>query len=222
MTCDLICHQNKANNESKYRVRSCKPPTPWGPRECVYRPRVCVQALTYTRSIEAAAHWQPALLFSWVRKGVLRHIKITLFLWLCAKLPLVAVCTSSCVWWLLWCPPHWSQTSCWVRAACLLQTDPYRLYLQVNIAKENSKGCVGFCWSFMTKNGHMELENRWVSYSTKNNLSLMKGFIDLQKYLAWSWFPFYRWGSCDRERRIHLSKVTQQVYDNTRKQIQIV
>lgn len=29
-------------------------------------------------------------------------------------------------------------------------------YLWVNIGKENSKECVGFCWSFLTKNSYME------------------------------------------------------------------
>lgn len=59
---------------------------------------------------------------------------------------------------------------------------------------------------FLRKNSYTELESRWVLYHTRkrnitniSNLSLMRHFVDLQKPLAWSWFPFYRWGSWERE-----------------------
>lgn len=147
-----------------------------------------------------------------------------LFLWLCAEQPSVAGCTHAHVSQLLCRQPHWPRASCWVRVACLLQTSPYWLYLQVKIGKENRKWCVGFCWVFLTKNSYMELENWWVHYTRKSNitnssnLSLMKGFVDLQEPLAWSWFPFRRCGL----RWIRLPKVTQEVNGNTRNKIQIV
>lgn len=226
----LICHQNKTNNEFKYCLRNCKPQTPCTQRECVCGARysVCRHTGTHTCTQTHLCHRSScsgaasAIILISKEVGIKAYKDYILPLVVC-KTALGGCMHLERVCWLLWCPPHWSQASCWVGVACLLQTNPHRLYPQVNIGKENSKGCVGFCWSFLTKSSYMELENRWILYHTKkSNLSLMKGFIDLQKFLAWSWFPFYRWGSWDRERWIHLSKVTQQVNDDTRKQIQIV
>ena len=195
--------------------------------------RACTHTLTraiwHAHVIEAADLLKPMLLFSQVRRVFLRLPKDD-------TLPLVVCKTafSSCAHVYprvsaSTLPASLVPASCWARVACLLQTNPCRLCLRVNIGKENRKRSDGFCSGFWGKNSYVELENPCVPYHTRksnmtrvSNLSLMEGFVDLQEPLAWSWFWFYRWGSCSRERWIHWPKVTQQVNGNSRNKIQIV
>lgn len=149
MIYDLIYHQNKANLNIVWEIVSLKCHVlPEG----VYRPRSMCED-THTCALTHSCHWSSssvaasAIILISKEVGIKDYNDFIFPLFLCKTALGGCMHLKLCVLAFM-VPTSWSQASCWVRVACLLQTDPHRLYLQVNTGKESSKGCVGFCWSF--------------------------------------------------------------------------